>query len=158
MMALYEVLLIIHSFNRWLVLAACVVTALRAVEGWHQKQPWTALDDRLARGFIASVDVQVLLGISLYFGASPLAHAARANLAAAWTDPVLQFFGVIHPCLALSASVIVHAAWISARRATDARARHRRLALGASLALAAFLGAVPWPFMEYGRALLPSPT
>lgn len=154
MMILHEILLLIHSFTRWLVLMACALTVLSSVHGWLAARGWAAIDQSTARAFMACVDVQVLLGLTLYFSVSPLARQARVDLAAAWQDPVLQFFGVIHPCLALSASVIAHATWIAARRTSDSAARHRRLALGASLSLAMLLGAVPWPFMDYGRPWL----
>lgn len=156
MSAVYDVLLVVHSFVRWCVLAACVLTLLRGVQGAGSGRAWSGRDGAVARGFVGFVDLQVLLGMSLYFGVSPLARAARAlwsarGFEALWAQPGLRFFGLIHPLLALLAAVAAHTAWIAARRTPRARERHVRLAWGAALALVFFLAAVPWPFLGHER-------
>jgi hypothetical protein len=152
----YELLLIVHSFTRWAVLAACVLTVARAGSGWASRAPWSAFDERAARALVAIIDLQVLLGLTLYLVLSPLARAARAlwsmhGLGALWATRQLSFFGLIHPCLALLAAFVAHAAWVAARRADDARLRRLRLGAGAAVALALFLMAVPWPFLGHER-------
>ena len=128
-----------------------MLTLVRSLSGWQQARAWSAWDQRAARLFVGSVDTQVLLGLTLYFGVSPIAAAARADLAAAWADPTLRFFGVIHPALMLLAFIAAHVAWVAARRAELPTQRHRRLALGALTAAAFLVAAIPWPFLEYGR-------
>jgi hypothetical protein len=152
----YEVLLVAHSFVRWWVLAACVLTALRGFAGGPARGPWTPRDQGVGRAFVASVDLQVLLGMSLYFGVSPLARAARAlwsrdGFMALWSEPGLRFVGIIHPLLALLAAVVAHAAWIAVRRSEAARERRARLAWGAALSALLLLAAVPWPFLGHER-------
>jgi hypothetical protein len=152
----YELLLILHSFTRWWVLVACVLMVACAWWRGSSGASWSAFDDRVARVFIASIDVQVLLGLTLYLGLSPLARAARAlwsthGWGALWATRQLSFFGLIHPCLALLAAFVAHAAWVAARRADAASPRRRRLGVGAALALALFLIAVPWPFLGHER-------
>jgi hypothetical protein len=159
MNAVYEVFLIGHSFTRWGVLVACVLTALRALSRLAMRRSWSARDQGFARVFVGSVDLQLLLGLSLYFGFSPLARAARAlwssdGIAALWAQRELFFFGVVHPSLALLAALVAHASWVLARRASRDRERHRWVASGAALALALFLAAVPWPFLGHERPWL----
>jgi hypothetical protein len=152
----YEALLVAHSFVRWWVLAACALTALRGLGAGRVGGAWTARDQGVARAFVASVDLQVLLGMSLYFGVSPLARAARAlwskeGFAALWSEPMLRFVGVVHPLLALTAAAVAHAAWIAVRRSEGARERHARLGWGAALSALLLLAAVPWPFLGHER-------
>jgi hypothetical protein len=155
MSEVYEVVLIVHSFIRWWVLVACASTAVYGL--WpRQTGARSSFNWRVGRGFVASVDLQVLLGLTLYFGVSPLARAARTLWAeqgfdALWTDRMLRFFGVIHPCLALLAACAAHAGWVSVRRVEDEALRRRRLGAVAALALAIFLAAVPWPFLGHER-------
>lgn len=156
MSTVYELLLIVHSFTRWWVLVACALMIALAWSRTASRASWSLLDDRAARVFVASVDAQVLMGLSLYFGLSPLARAARAlwrsqGFFAMWTERELSFFGLIHPSLALLAAFAAHAGWVAARRAEGARVRRRRLGAGAALALALFLLAVPWPFLGHER-------
>lgn len=153
---LYELLLVAHSYTRWGVLLAALVTLVSATWAARLGRDWRARDQRLARAFVASVDLQVLLGLSLYFGVSPLARIARAQWTglgwdAFWSQPLLRFFGLIHPLLAVSAAVAAHTAWVLVRRTEQPGDRHRRLAIGAGLSLALFLAAVPWPFLGHER-------
>jgi hypothetical protein len=55
------------------------------------------------------------------------------------------------------AALAAHVGSVASRRARDDRGRHRRLAIGAGLALLAILIGMPWPFMPYGRPLLRLP-
>jgi hypothetical protein len=151
--AIYDGLLVVHSFTRWCVLMAAAFALAHATWPGRASAP---LDPRVGRVFVASVDVQVSLGLTLYFGVSPLARAARAlwaeqGLLALWANRPLRFFGLVHPCMAVLAACVAHAAWVGVRRAeTDASSR-RWLAGGAALALAMFLAAVPWPFLGHER-------
>src|SRR4051812_46272799 len=148
-MSLSELVLILHSFTRWAVLASSVAMALGGLTGAVWNRAWGVRDRVIARVFVASVDLQVLLGLSLYLGVSPIARAARAlwasaGLVALWSEHELRFFGILHPALMLLAACITHASWLAARRTERAGERHRRLGSGAALALAVFLAAIPW--------------
>jgi hypothetical protein len=155
-MGVAELILIVHSFTRWWLLVMSTLTVLTALASVVKRRPWNDRHRGIARVFVASVDVQVLLGLSLYLGVSPLARAARGRWAAdgfmaLWADRELRFFGIIHPTLALLAAVVAHASWVAVRRADGALARHRRLGAGATLVLLIFLAAIPWPFLGHQR-------
>jgi hypothetical protein len=156
---LLDALLFLHSLVRWWVLAACLWTLAYArwARDTEDTEPTaSARDQRVGKLFVASVDVQVLLGMSLWFAVSPLARLARQlwaarGFGALWAQPELRFFGVIHPALALLAALTAHASWVAARRATTPAERRRRLVLGAAASLALLLAAVPWPFLGHER-------
>ncbi|HTV19541.1 MAG TPA: hypothetical protein VMG12_12735 [Polyangiaceae bacterium] len=155
MAVVYDVVLVAHSFVRWWVLVACGLAAFCGLGG-RARGSWSARDRGVARLFVGSVDLQVLLGLSLYFGVSPLARAARAVWAsegfrALWAAPELRFIGLIHPLLALSAALVAHASWVGVRRSERPSERHARLGWGAALAAAILLAAVPWPFLGHER-------
>lgn len=150
----YVWLLFGHSCVRWAVVVTAIVAASSAVRGLRAARAWTDRDARIARALVGALDLQVVLGMVLYFSASPLAAITRANPAAAASDPILRFFGIIHPLLALSAFVVVHASWIAVRRSDDDRTRFRRFAIGSALALALVVLLVPWPPLLHGRPLV----
>lgn len=157
-MIMYELLLTLHSYVRWWAVGGALVTLLYAAWAAAGRRAWSRRDERLARIFVAGVDVQVLLGLTLYLGLSPLPRAARAvwsarGFAALWQWPGLGFFGLVHPLAMLLAAVAAHAGWVAARRGPP-HARRRRVVIGAALALALFAAGVPWPLLGHDRPWL----
>ena len=144
-MTLHELVLALHGLTRWIVLAAAAGAEVLALHGLWAARDFGVWDRRVARALVASIDLQVSLGLTLYLLVSPLARLARANLHAAWHTPALRFFGLVHPCLALAAALAAHAGWIAARRAPNTVARHRCLAMGAAAVLMLLVFAIPWP-------------
>jgi hypothetical protein len=150
---LLAVLLTLHSWIRWAVVASMIAVVVRAGMGWSAKRPWTSKDASLGRVWVGAVDAQVSVGFVLYFIASPMAAIARQDLAAAWRDESLRFFGILHPLMMVVVAIVTHAAWIWVRRTEVGTERLRRLTLGALGALAFLMLAIPWPFLAYGRPL-----
>lgn len=151
----YRLLLAGHSLNRWLVLALLLAATVRGVHGWIAAAEWRAGDDRTGRLLTAAVDVQLLVGLVLYAAVSPYTAAGFADLGTAMTDRVLRFWTVEHGPTMLAAVILVHAGRVLVRRVPAARARHRRAAVCFGLATVLVLAAIPWPFLVYGRGLLP---
>lgn len=146
------VLLTIHSWFRWAVVLSTLTVGARYARGWIRRRSWTPTDSALARAWVGAIDIQVSLGLLLYFTASPLADIARQDLRGAWSDDSLRFFGILHPLSMLAAAFVAHAAWIWTRRTEDgANGRFRRLGLGVLGVLVLVVLAIPWPFLSYGR-------
>lgn len=155
---MYDILLPLHSIVRWLALLGAILAAGAAIWGWLGRREWKPLDDRLGLVFTISLDVQLLLGILLYF-VSPLVQSALADFGEAMSSTPLRFYAVEHAFLMIVAVVLAHVGRALAKRAEDARAKHQRAAIFFTLALLAILIAIPWPFREpfgaLGRALFP---
>lgn len=151
---LHALLLWLHSWFRWAVVVTTLVVGARCAWAWASGRSWSQRDAARARVWVSVLDTQVLLGMLLYFFASPQAAIARQSLRAAWSDPSLRFFGIQHPLSMLAAAAIAHASWVWARRTDDAtREPFRRLGLGILAAIVLILLAIPWPFLTYGRPL-----
>ncbi len=56
----------LHAIWRWVLLAAAILAAGKALIGWLGKQPFTKLDNLLGMIFTIVVDVQFLLGLLLW--------------------------------------------------------------------------------------------
>ncbi|HEU4538216.1 MAG TPA: hypothetical protein VFS00_29040 [Polyangiaceae bacterium] len=157
MTVVYGWLVVLHSWGRWAVFLTGALVAARALQGRGSGRPWGAADAAAARAWVGSTDVQVLLGMTLYFVVSPVAAVARLAPAVAWGDPMLRFFGALHPLAMVGAFAATHAAWIAARRVDACPERFSRLGLGALAALGLAALATPWPSLVYGRPLLHVP-
>lgn len=151
---MYDVLLVLHSLNRWLVLVLLVAATAGGVHGWISRRPWSEVDERIGVLTTAALDLQLLLGLLLYLVFSPLTRAGFADVATAMDDPTLRFWLVEHGPVMLVAIVLVHLGRTRIRRAESGQL-HRRAAAWFGTATVLVLAAIPWPFLPYGRGLLP---
>lgn len=150
-------LLALHSYLRWAVLLFLGVSAARALAGWTRRRPYTAADRRLGLFAMISLDLQLVIGLALYFGTSTITHAAWAHLGVAMKQVEMRFWAVEHISLMLLAAFVIHLGRVLARRAADDRARQARMAFATLVGLALILMAIPWPFRGggIGRPWLP---
>jgi len=146
---LYTLLLSFHSLIRWLVLLTGGIAVIRAAMGWLNGLEWAALDNRLGLGFMVSVDVQTILGLSLYLFLSPITESAFEDFSSAMDNDEIRFFAFDHIFLMILVLLLVHAGRIVPRRTADAVQKHKKAFIIFAIAMAAILVAVPW-----GRPLL----
>ena len=152
---MYPVFLTLHSWIRWMLVLLAGLLVLRSLSALFRAEPYSAGDDRLARGFLGVLNLQLLLGLVLYVVLSPMVRTAWSDWGATMASSQLRFFAIEHQFAALVAIGVGHAGIAWARRAADDRTRHRRVLLAAAGCLLMLLIAIPWPFLPYGRALLP---
>src|SRR5689334_22761650 len=105
---LYPHLLAFHSLMRWIVLGAAIFAVWVAASGWLKSKPIGPALRRAGTFFVVSLDVQLLLGLILYFAASPLTRMAFQNMAVAMKDHELRFFTVEHTTYMLVAVILAH--------------------------------------------------
>ncbi len=69
---MFQTTLALHSLVRWAVLAFGALALVRALAGWLGARPWTSLDDRAGKYFVAGARSAALVGLVLYAGLSPM--------------------------------------------------------------------------------------
>ena len=111
-----------------------------------------AAPERLHIAFISVLDVQLLLGLTLYFVLSPITAAAMHHFGAAMKDAQLRFFGVEHIFTMLLAIAVAHIGRIRSKRKTGS-ARHRSVLITQAFWLLITLAAIPWPGLDIARPL-----
>jgi len=150
---MYGVVLFVHSWTRWLVLAAGIATLVVAIRGRSTGRPWSDSDQRLTRGFVSALDLQATLGLLLYFVLSPIVPRTMSEFKASMHVSALRFFAIEHSTMMVLALIAAHVTIVSAKRAASARARQGRVAIGVALTLLLILSSVPWPGMAAARPL-----
>ena len=148
---MYDVLMIAHSWIRWAVLLLGIYAFARSASGRFTQRPWTPVDDAAGRWFVISVDVQVLIGLLLYFFFSSFTMAAWRKMAEAMADDVIRFWAVEHAVGMLAATAFVHVGRVRIRKAADSRRKHFVAAIFFGLALVLMLISIPWPFGSIDR-------
>ena len=147
---MYTFVLAVHNIMRWIVIVLAIVALVRAYWGWFGKREWSLTDRKVGMYFSISMDVQLLLGLILYFGLSPITRAAIQNIGAAMAEAGLRFFALEHLLVMLLAVIVVHIGTALSRKADDSMAKHRRAAIWFTLAVLLILVGMPW-----SRSLIP---
>ena len=145
----------VHSLLRWLVILSLAWALLRMWSGYLSKAEWTAQDRKSGVIFTSILNLQLLIGIVLYF-ISPITKAAMANFGAAMKDGQLRYFAVEHLTGMLLAVIIAQVGFSLSKRAPTDRAKFLKAAVTYTIAGVLILASIPWPFMKYGRPLFPS--
>jgi hypothetical protein len=151
---MYGIVLVLHSLLRWGVLITGILAAARGIAGWRSRRPWTLADERAGFWFIMSLDLQFLLGLTLYAVLSPLTWAAFHDFGGAMRDPVLRFWAVEHLFGMLVAIALAHIGRARVHKTSNDSRRHRLAAIFFTLALVAILASIPWPTLPHGRPLI----
>lgn len=150
-MTRYEFALEAHSTLRLVLTASCGFLFLVGGYGWMRRAGPIFANRLLVRIATILADVQLLLGLALYFWLSPWTQQARANFGAAMKDPTLRFWAVEHGSAMLLAIASIHIGKVLSGKAKDETARHRRTAIWFGIAFALFLAMSPWPFSGVPR-------
>ena len=141
---MYPFLLAVHNILRWVVVLLAIWALARAYFGWLGRRDWTVNDRRAGSFYSISLDVQLLIGLILYFLLSPITRQALSNLAAAMGNDTLRFFGLEHILYMVAAVILAHVGTATSRRAEEATAKHRRAAIWFTLSVLAILLGMPW--------------
>ena len=154
MQLMYAAVLLIHSWLRWAVILVALFAIVRAVTGASSRRPWAPADDRAGLLFTIVVDVQLLLGLLLYFALSPITQAALRDFGGAMAVSATRYWAVEHVFGMVVGVLLAHRGRARAKSIADPARRHKVAAIFFVLALVAILASIPWPGMPNARPLL----
>ena len=149
---LYPHLLAFHGLLRWVALAAALIAIFVALSGWSGTKP-ASRNLRLASViFVITMDIELLIGLVLFFGASPITRAALANLGAAMKEHESRFFTIEHTVLMLLAVICAHVGGALSRKGRTDLTKYRGAAIAYIISLLLMLGGMPWwrPLLRLG--------
>jgi hypothetical protein len=149
---MYDIVLLIHSWLRWAAVVAGIAATVAAFSS-GAGAPGRTSADRWGLIFMITLDLQLLLGLLLYFALSPTTAAIFNDFGAAMRDSNARFWAVEHVTLMLASVVVVHVGRVLARKAVTPGSKRMRLLLCFALATITMLIAIPWPGMRAGRPL-----
>jgi hypothetical protein len=150
---MYNSALALHSWLRWAVLLIGLIAVVRAFRGRWSGAPWTRADDRAGLFFTSALDLQLLIGLLLYFSMSPITKEGLRDMGAAMANSGLRFWSVEHPVGMLAGIVLAHIGRGRIRRMSDSARRHRTALIFFTLALIVIVISIPWP----GRPIIGRP-
>jgi uncharacterized membrane-anchored protein len=141
-----QAVLVFHNITRWAVLLFGVWALLNAITGLSSKRAFTANDKRSGLFFMTFCDIQLVLGLVLYFKFSWFDKLK--DMGNTMKNSFDRFFAVEHMSMMLIAWLLVHIGYSAVKRAdTDAK-KHKKMLIFFGLALLLILASIPWPFRE----------
>ena len=148
---LYTLTLAAHNITRWVVLVLAIYALYRVFAGLFGKKEWSDADRKALSFYAISMDVQLLLGLLLYFVLGSWFNMMTSGMGNVMSNSSLRFFAVEHFSVMLIAVILAHVATIMAKRGSTDRAKFRNGAIFLTLSVLAVLVAIPWA----SRPLLP---
>ncbi len=137
-----QLVLVLHNLLRWAIVIFGIWSLINALTGVFGKRIYTAGDNRSNLLFMIFCDIQLLLGLVLYFVNGWYGQLKNMH------DPYSRFFSMEHLTMMLIAWVLVHIGRAKVKKATTDAAKHKTALLCFGAAIFLILIAIPWPFRE----------
>ena len=148
----------LHSFLRYLVLLAALWAIIQMASGLNGKKTFSAADKRPGLFFLIIVDLQLLVGLFLYFvGPWGFKNIQNQGFGEVMKNSTSRFFALEHVVGMAVALILVHIGYAITKKKdiTDKKKFNKAfwLFLIAFILMIAF---IPWPFREsLGRHWMP---
>jgi hypothetical protein len=143
--------LVIHNILRWAVLLFGVWAVITALGAVISKRDYKNSDNKSSLFFMISCDIQLLLGLILYFTGMWF-EKVKTGMGAVMKDPAERFFAVEHALMMIIAWLLVHIGRSMVKRADTDVQKHKRTLVYFGIALIIILVMIPWPFRPPGIA------
>lgn len=141
---MYDAFLKTHSYLRWVVIILAVITAIKYLVGWFGKKSFSTSDNKISLFYSIVMDIQLLVGLGLYFFLSPLTNTFHIDM----KDTFSRFWGMEHITMMILSVAMVHIGRVMVKKAKDDSGRFKRGTIFYLLSLLLMLSAIPFPFRE----------
>ena len=141
-----QAVLVFHSLFRYLVLLFGLITVISALRGVVGKRPYGAGDAKANLFFMILCDIQLLLGLALYFGKN--FYDGLGNMANTMKDAGARFYTVEHEVMMLLAIALVHIGRVKVKKAATDSSKFNKSLVYFGLAFLIMLYAIPWLFRD----------
>lgn len=151
---MYDVILFIHSWLRWIVTFFLLLVFLRALSGWLKNSSFLKFDKIFGGILVGFTHLQLVIGLVLYFGLSPITNAAMNNMGFAMKNSTLRFWSVEHIATMFIFVILIQVGRTLSKRAKHDSKKHKFTAIFTGIATLVLIAGIPWPSRnEIGRPL-----
>lgn len=146
--------LYLHNYVRWFILLFAILVIVNGVLGMGGKRPFGKADKRNALLLMICCDIQLLLGLVLYF-ANGYFHTLVTGGSEMMKNTFQRFYAMEHNVAMLIAIILIHIGYRTVKMNITDQAKFKRLFWFTLIALVIILVSIPWPFRaDIGRPLL----
>lgn len=146
--------LFLHSILRYFILAFALAVAALSLVGMMGKKEFRKSHKQLALGLMIFCDIQLLLGIVLYY--QKIIASGVLSAGNVMKDTYSRFYAVEHSVSMVIAIVLVHVGYSVTKKNMDADRKFKRLFWCSFIALGIFMAMIPWEGKQVvGRPNIP---
>ena len=150
-----QITLLLHNVLRWAVLLFGIWALINAISGINTKRNFTSNDKKINLFFMISCDIQLVIGLILYFTGSYFAMI-KSDAGMVMKNSTLRFFAVEHISMMVIAWILVHIGISAIKKADSDTKRFKKMAWFFGIALLIIFASIPWPYREaIARPLIP---
>ena len=133
---MYGTFLLLHSLVRYVVLIMLLALIVKSLMGWASKSAFTGGDNKISLFTLIATHTQFLLGLILYFFASPFVifSGERDRTASYWTFE--------HISMMLIAVVLITVGRNTMKKLPDGPSKHKRLFIMNTIALIIIIASI----------------
>jgi hypothetical protein len=147
-----NIVLFLHSNLRWAILILAVLVLVKAFNGIGQKSPFEESDRKVGLFFMISCDIQLLLGLILYFS-NGWFSSLTSNTAEVMKTAATRYFAIEHLSVMLVAWVLVHVGYAKIKKGVGAVETHKTSLIFFGIALILMLSRIPFTGRDLFRGL-----
>ena len=147
---MHPLLSTLHSYNRYLILAALLFVLFRSYTGWLSRKPFEKPDDTGSLVLLILTHLQLLIGLIMYAFTSTWTQTAFGNFGAAMKDEWPRYFAVEHITAMLIAVVFIQLGRTFSKKASADIDKHRKLAIYTTIALVIIAGTLAQKGILFG--------
>ncbi|HET7178331.1 MAG TPA: cytochrome B [Chryseosolibacter sp.] len=119
---MYNALLFVHSYVRYIVLILLIVVIIASAVGLINKKPYSNSDNKLGLSLLIFTHLQFLVGIILYFVSPAVVFSGESM-----KNSSARYWLVEHAFGMIIAIALITAARVTSKKMSDSQAKYRRL-------------------------------
>ncbi len=150
---MYEFILTLHSWLRWAVLLIGILSISGNYNGWKKSLAYIGLNKQLNTIFIALLHTQLVLGVLLYYGVSPMMKGILADFGGSMKVAELRFWSVEHMLGMVVGIAIAQIGSIKARKQESDAMKYKTAFIWFAIALAIIILMIPFGIWNVERPL-----
>jgi hypothetical protein len=142
---MYNTLLILHSWFRWLVVLSLFSSFFIALKGYVLRASFTKFEDSIRYWTATFAHIQLCLGIILYLK-SPLIAVFTKSFELGMSNINLSFFGLFHSLGMFLMVILLTVGSALAKRKQESIDKYKTMLIYFGISLLILILLIPWSF------------
>jgi hypothetical protein len=142
---MYQTLLSIHSYWRWLVLISLLFIIMKSLIAYKKNKNYSNMDSLIRKLTISIAHIQLILGFTIYF-VSPFVKLFFKDMSVGLHLREVRFFAIEHSLMMLISIVLVTIGAVKIKRKKTSQLKHKTTYIWFGIALLIILLNIPWEF------------